>query len=100
MANTTSTATLTSATCSFSGSASRPKNVVSAPNGTTAKAAKAAVAEMTGARRKSTASAPPGRSSSLNISLMTSANGCSSPIGPTRFGPSRCWMNAATLRSA
>ena len=46
-------ATLTSATCSFIGSSSRPKNVVSAPNGTTAKAANAAVAEMIGASAKS-----------------------------------------------
>ncbi len=29
-----------------------------------------------------------------------SANGCSSPSGPTRYGPTRCCMSAATLRSA
>ena len=37
--------------------------------------------EMIGAIVKSSASAAFGRSSSLNISLMTSANGCSSPVG-------------------
>jgi len=49
--------------------------VVSAPNGTTAKAANAAVAERIGARMKMTLSAATGRSGSLNISLITSAIG-------------------------
>src|SRR5206468_558178 len=44
-------ATLTSATCSRSPRGSRPPKVVSAPNGTTAKAANAQVAEMIGASR-------------------------------------------------
>jgi hypothetical protein len=66
---------LTSATWSLSGSLSRPKNVVLAPNGTTANAAKAAVAEMIGASANSSGSAARGRSYSLNISLMTSAIG-------------------------
>src|SRR5215470_11909142 len=52
IAKITSTATLTSATWSRSGSFSSPKNVVSAPNGTTANAAKAHAAEITGARLK------------------------------------------------
>ena len=95
----TSTATLTSATCRRSGSSSSPKNVVEAPNGTTANAANAAVAEMIGASAKRIASAAPGRSSSLNISLSTSANGCIRPLGPTRYGPNRCCRNAATFRS-
>ena len=50
MANTTSTATLRSATCSGTGFSSSPKNVVGGPNGITANAANAVVAESTGAR--------------------------------------------------
>ena len=46
-----------------------------APNGTTANAANAHVAEMIGASAKRNASAALGRSSSLNISLMMSARG-------------------------
>ena len=46
-----------------------------APNGTTANAANAVVAEMIGASEKSSLSAATGRSSSLNISLTTSARG-------------------------
>ena len=95
----TSTATLTSATCSFIGSLRNPKNVVDAPNGTTANAAKAQVAEIIGASANRSASAAFGRSSSLNISLTTSASGWSSPLGPTRYGPIRCCNSAATLRS-
>src|SRR3954470_24332152 len=99
MAKITSTATLTSDTCSLIGSCSRPKKVVLAPNGTTAKAENAAVAEMIGARAKRSGSAARGRSSSLNISLMTSANGCSSPCQPTRIGPSRCCRKGARRRA-
>src|SRR5256885_11397914 len=47
----------------------------------------------------SSGSAARGRSSSLNISLTTSASGCSTPFGPTRYGPSRCCRSAATFRS-
>ena len=79
MAKITSTATLTSVTCSGIGSSSRPKSVVDVPNGTTENAANAAPAEMTGAIEKSSASAAFGRSSSFVSSLMTSANGCSQP---------------------
>jgi hypothetical protein len=76
--------TLTSDTCSLIGSSSHPNSVVSAPNGTTANAAKAVAAESTGASANSTLSAPSGRNCSLNINLITSANGCRSPRGPTR----------------
>src|SRR5581483_5611002 len=99
MAKTTSIATFTSATWSRSGSRRRPKGVVSAPKGTTANAAKAAVAEMIGAIANRRGSAARGRNSSLNISLTTSASGCSRPRGPTRYGPTRCCRNAASLRS-
>jgi hypothetical protein len=84
MAKMTKIATFTSATCSFSGSRSRPNSVVSAPNGTTANAANAHVAEMIGASAKRNASAARGRSSSLNISFTTSASGWRRPLGPTR----------------
>jgi hypothetical protein len=84
IAKITSTATFTSATCRGIGSSRNPKKVVSAPNGTTAKAANAAVAEITGARAKSHLSAAAGRSSSLNISFTTSASGWRMPHGPTR----------------
>ena len=80
----TSSATFTSATPSSIGSRSRPNSVVSAPKGTTAKAANAAAAESIGARENRSASAAFGRSSSLNISFSTSANGCIRPFGPTR----------------
>ena len=83
---------MTSVTCSGSGSSSSPNSVVSVPNGTTEKAANAAIAEITGAMAKSSASAAFGRSSSFVSSLMTSANGCSQPAAPTRLGPTRSWM--------
>src|SRR5262249_28056277 len=99
MAKITRIATFTSATCRRSGSFSSPSSVVSPPNGTTEKAANAAVAEMIGARAKRSASAARGRSSSLNINLMTSASGCSRPCQRTRVGPMRCCSAAARRRS-
>ena len=41
-----------------------------------------------------------GTTISLSISFSTSANGCSSPNGPTRFGPMRAWIDPITRRSA
>ena len=92
MAKIASTATFTSVTSSRSGSFSRPNSVVSVPKGITENAANAVTAEMTGASRDSSVSADLGRRSSLKSSLMTSANGWSSPSGPTRLGPDRSWM--------
>ena len=69
------------------------------PSGITANATKAAVAEMTGARMKTTLSAAFGTMSSLSASLMPSASDCSRPNGPWYFGPIRCCMRATTLRS-
>src|SRR5690242_13508879 len=60
MAKMTRTATFTSATCSRKPCGSHPNKVVVPPNGTTAKAAKAHVAEIIGARAKSSASAARG----------------------------------------
>jgi len=37
---------------------------------------------------------------SFENSFSTSATGCSSPNGPTRFGPTRSCMRAIALRSA
>ncbi len=79
--------TLTSATPSLTGVSSSPKKVVAAPHGTVAKAAKAAVTLRMGASVKSHLSAPFGLSSSFIRSLMMSASGCSTPCGPTRYGP-------------
>src|SRR5262249_3841173 len=62
-------------------------------------AVNAAAAEMIGASAKSSGSAADGRSSSLNINLTMSASGWRSPLGPTRYGPSRCCISAATFRS-
>ena len=84
IAKITSTPTLISATPRLTGSSSRPKNVVSAPHGTVANAAKAAVTDRIGASVKSHLSAPFGRSSSFIRSFRMSASGCSSPCGPTR----------------
>ncbi|MNG37920.1 hypothetical protein D3C84_1254180 [compost metagenome] len=36
---------------------------------------------------------------SLSSSLSASAIGCSSPPGPTRFGPTRIWIQPISLRS-
>jgi len=60
----------------------------------------AAVTEMIGASENRNASAAFGRSSSLKNSLTMSAIGWRRPFGPTRYGPKRCCINAATLRSA
>ena len=79
-----------SATPSGTGWSSSPKNVVSAPNGTTANAVNAVAAEMMGASAKRIGSAAFGRRSSFMTSLMMSASGCSRPYGPTSVGPIRC----------
>src|SRR5687767_4899290 len=100
MANTTRSPTLTSATPSLTGSSSRPNSVVSAPHGTVANAANAAVTDRIGASVKSHLSAPFGRSSSFIRSLRMSASGCNSPCGPTRYGPYRCCMKPMIFRSA
>ena len=70
------------------------------PKGITAKARKQVVAEMIGAKMKTALSAAVGMMSSFNANLMPSANPCSKPKGPTRFGPMRCCMRATTRRSA
>ena len=96
-ASTTSTPTGGSASWS---AVSSPKIVTSPPNGMTANATKAQIVEMTGARKYTGLSALTGRISSLNASLSPSASDCSSPNGPTRFGPTRCCIRATTRRSS
>jgi len=56
--------------------------------------------EMIGAAVNTHRSARTGVMSSLIISLMASAIGCSTPYGPTRIGPSRDCAHAITLRSS
>ena len=71
----------------------------SGPNGTTAQAARAGISVTTGATTNSTLLAWLGTTTSLVSSLNTSANGCSSPLKPTRFGPMRTCMAPIILRS-
>src|SRR5918992_3263838 len=72
----------------------------SGANGMTSHTAAAGMNMAIGARRKIQRSALLGETFSLVNSLKTSAAGCKSPLGPTRFGPYRSWMYADTLRSA
>ncbi len=69
-------------------------------NGMTAHAASAGASASIGAMKNSARLAPAGTMISLKISLKTSANGCSSPSGPTRFGPIRTCIQPMILRSA
>src|SRR5438067_13487574 len=50
--------------------------------------------------RKRNLSASSGTRSSLSSSFTASATHCKKPPGPTRLGPTRLWMRAATRRSA
>ena len=75
-------------------------STTSAPKGITAHAASAGISVSIGARMKRNLFAPDGMMSSLNMSFTASAIGCSSPTGPTRFGPMRTCMYPITLRSA
>ena len=79
---------------------SRPSIVIGGLNGIIAKAISAVRAEMPGANRKIQRSDPVGRTSSLVNILITSANGCIMPNGPTRFGPWRNCIRASSFRSA
>src|SRR5438552_6280677 len=69
-------------------------------NGITAHAASAGASDNIGAMKNSQRLAPVGTTISLNSILSTSANGCSSPSGPTRLGPIRTCIQPMTLRSA
>ncbi len=69
------------------------------PNGITAHAASAGIRITIGARKNSDLSDCDGVMISLVINLNASAIGCSSPSGPTRFGPIRIWNQPISRRS-
>ena len=68
-------------------------------HGITAHAIIAKVKVSIGAIKNTAGLAPAGTMVSLNSSLTPSAIGCSSPNGPTTFGPMRKCIAASTLRS-
>jgi hypothetical protein len=67
--------------------------------GITAQVASAGISDNSGAMMNRKRLDSDGMITSLNSSLKTSANGCSKPSGPTRFGPTRDCMLPITLRS-
>jgi hypothetical protein len=69
-------------------------------NGMTTQATNARVSVTIGAARKTKRLAPLGMIVSLTNIFSPSAIGCSSPNGPTTFGPLRNCEYARTLRSA
>ena len=97
IASTNSTPTGRSVSCSGT---LLPLMLTVGPNGMTLKARNAGMAEITGARMYTGRSASAGMMSSFSASLMPSARPCSTPPGPTRFGPTRCCIRATTRRSA
>ena len=72
----------------------------SGPIGITAAIIRIGMTLIMGARRKTHLSAPAGIKSSLKTSFTPSAAGCMKPIGPTRFGPTRCCKKASSRRSS
>src|SRR5437899_3105983 len=76
-----------------------PNTCTSEPNGITETDSSAMVTARNGASRKKNLLTCGGSRSSLVMSLMTSASGCSNPCGPTRDGPRRDWICAITFRS-
>ena len=66
-------------------------------SGTTAHTANAGTSDSTGAVRNRKRFAFDGTTISLRSILMTSANGCSRPFQPTRFGPTRTCIHAEDL---
>jgi hypothetical protein len=69
------------------------------PNGITDQAARAGMMVMTGPIRNRLVVAFAGITISLSSSFRPSASGCSRPPGPTRFGPTRIWIQPISLRS-
>ena len=67
--------------------------------GMTAQAASASVTETSGAMTNTPLLAPAGMIGSLKMNLRKSAKGCSTPQGPTTFGPRRMWIAPQILRS-
>src|ERR1700694_3852945 len=69
------------------------------PIGITAHERNAAATAIVGATTYRTLSVLAGTKLSLKASLMPSAASCSSPNGPTRFGPGRRWIRPSATRS-
>ena len=69
-------------------------------NGIVAKISRHGTRKTIGARLKIGRSAASGIRSSFSSSFTPSAIGCSSPCGPTRYGPMRDCSRAANLRSS
>jgi hypothetical protein len=69
-------------------------------NGITAQATMASTKDSSGARKYTGRSTPAGTTTSLTTYFSASATDCSSPKGPTTFGPRRICTAAQTLRSA
>src|SRR5713226_40088 len=74
-------------------------STASGPKGITAHAASAGIKVSIGAKMNRNLLAPVGTIVSLNMSLMASAIGCSSPIGPTRLGPRRICIQPMSFLS-
>ena len=79
--------------------ASTLANTFSGVNGMTAHATKAGASDKIGAMMNRYLLDPDGMTISFINIFSTSANGCSNPRGPTRFGPTRTCMKPITLRS-
>ena len=79
--------------------AGRSANTMRGPKGMTAKSSTAGATKKTGAAHMMARSARAGVSASFCSSLTASASGCSSPNGPTRFGPLRACMRPMMRRS-
>ena len=71
-----------------------------AATGITAKVTSAGTVARIGPRMKYSFAELAGSVSSLRKFLTPSASGWNRPKGPTRFGPLRSWIHAATRRSA
>src|SRR5260221_116713 len=74
-------------------------STASGPKGITAHAASAGIRVSMGAKMNRNLFAPVGTISSLNMSLIASAIGCSSPSGPTRLGPRRICIQPISFLS-
>ena len=77
----------------------RSAKAIRSPKGMTAKTTIVGMKMATGPAQKMNLSALRGVIGSLRRSLSASATGCSSPLGPTRFGPMRFCIKATTRRS-
>jgi hypothetical protein len=79
---------------------SRSATPMPGANGIVAKISRHGIRKTTGARLNTGRSAESGVTSSFSSSFTPSAMGCSSPRGPTRYGPIRDCSRAANFRSS